>query len=700
MRYDFEAAIADYNEAIASEPSNARAYLGRGWAKWLHGDDDGARKDINEALRLDPGLGNAYNLRAFIKLNEGDYAGADADYTKAMDLDPTLRTADTYTNRGLARLRKEDTRAAEEDFNRALKINPEYARALALRIAARMMTTRTKVARGDFTSLAFPGEFVQMLMLTGGLGECHGIELNNKYTGRYLQLGLEYCNNNELDKAIALFTKAIELNPDLPEAYNNRGYVYAKRNWNERAMKDYRKALNIDPDFSPTRRNVAELLKQLNSQQEFIKKKQAQLSQLGYYEGEIDGVVTPAHTEAIKRFQKAHGLGATGDLDYETYEALERAYESSNTRANIGGLNRNEFTVRFPQDGYETDESDIALDAALNSDTRIERVVVKVNGETIKNPSNPEYNPSYTKAKIDWKLPLHLGQNEIDLIAFTESGFVGKKLTVVRRADKQNPETPPSKWAVVIGIEDYEDKKMTDLKYAGNDAEAFAHLLIEKGNFPADHVILLTDKPPAGSLNKATREEPTYYNIKKALFTMLRTKAQKKDSIIIFYSGHGVLVPDATTLNGKAAYLAPKDFEYDNPEVKGLRMDEVKRLASFPRERIFLILDCCFSGGGGKDVKSVDYGITIKGGPDDITGGFAGKGRVLFASSLDNQVSIESDKLKHGVFTHFLLDVTNKGEKRLSEIYRYVHRNVLKFTRGDQEPKLDTADQRGDILIY
>jgi Tfp pilus assembly protein PilF len=332
LRHDFETAIADYNEAIASEPSNARAYLGRGWAKWLHGDDDSARKDINEALRLDPGLGNAYNLRAFIRLNEGDYAGADADYTKAMDLDPTLKTADTYTNRGLARLRKEDTRAAEEDCNRALKINPEYARALLLRIAARMMTTRTKVARGDFTSLVFPGEFVQMLMLTGGLGECHGIELNNKYTGRYLQLGLEYCNNNELDKAIVLFTKAIELNPDLPEAYNNRGYVYAKRNWNERAMKDYRKALNIDPDFSPTRRNVAELLKQLNSQQDFIKKKQAQLSQLGYYEGEVDGVATPAHTEAIKRFQKAHGLGATGDLDYETYEVLERAYESSASR--------------------------------------------------------------------------------------------------------------------------------------------------------------------------------------------------------------------------------------------------------------------------------------------------------------------------------------------------------------------------------
>jgi uncharacterized caspase-like protein len=99
-------------------------------------------------------------------------------------------------------------------------------------------------------------------------------------------------------------------------------------------------------------------------------------------------------------------------------------------------------------------------------------------------------------------------------------------------------------------------------------------------------------------------------------------------------------------------------------------------------------------------VKSVDYGMMIKGGPDDITGGFAGKGRVLFASSKDNQVSIESDELKHGVFTHFLLDATNKGEKRLSEIYRYVHTNVLKFTRGDQEPKLDTVDQIGDILIY
>lgn len=280
LRADFEEAIADYNEAIASEPSNAWAHLGRGLAKWLHGDDGGARKDINAALRLDPKLGQAYDLRAFMKLDEGDNAGADADYTKAMELDPTLMTADTYTHRGLARLRKEDTKAAEEDFNRALKINPEYAPALALRFGVRI---KTKLAQGDLTSLmstfSIFGDFTKVLMVTGGLGECHGIELNKKYTGRYLRLGLEYCNNNELDKAIALFTKAIELNPDLPEAYNNRGYVYAKKNWYERAMKDYRKALHIDPDFSPTRRNVSELLKHLNSQPEFIRKKQAPILQ-------------------------------------------------------------------------------------------------------------------------------------------------------------------------------------------------------------------------------------------------------------------------------------------------------------------------------------------------------------------------------------------------------------------------------------
>jgi hypothetical protein len=53
------------------------------------------------------------------------------------------------------------------------------------------------------------------------------------------------------------------------------------------------------------------------------------------------------------------------------------------------------------------------------------------------------------------------------------------------------------KWALVIGISNFQDSKL-NLKYAAKDATDFANFLIKDENFAADHVQVLTDE-------KATR---------------------------------------------------------------------------------------------------------------------------------------------------------------------------------------------------
>lgn len=51
---------------------------------------------------------------------------------------------------------------------------------------------------------------------------------------------------------------------------------------------------------------------------------QRRLAALGFYAGAIDGIIGPGTARAITSFQKANGLGATGELDEPTYEALTR----------------------------------------------------------------------------------------------------------------------------------------------------------------------------------------------------------------------------------------------------------------------------------------------------------------------------------------------------------------------------------------
>ncbi|HYO56494.1 PGRP and LysM peptidoglycan-binding domain-containing protein [Archangium sp.] len=53
---------------------------------------------------------------------------------------------------------------------------------------------------------------------------------------------------------------------------------------------------------------------------------QVRLNNLGYGAGAVDGVLGPRTQAALRRFQEAQGLTASGELDERTREALARAY--------------------------------------------------------------------------------------------------------------------------------------------------------------------------------------------------------------------------------------------------------------------------------------------------------------------------------------------------------------------------------------
>jgi peptidoglycan hydrolase-like protein with peptidoglycan-binding domain len=55
---------------------------------------------------------------------------------------------------------------------------------------------------------------------------------------------------------------------------------------------------------------------------EFIKGLQRELKRAGHDPGEIDGKMGPSTKQALKRFQEAHRLSATGEADIPTLTKL------------------------------------------------------------------------------------------------------------------------------------------------------------------------------------------------------------------------------------------------------------------------------------------------------------------------------------------------------------------------------------------
>ncbi|MEQ1745224.1 MAG: caspase family protein [Saprospiraceae bacterium] len=90
------------------------------------------------------------------------------------------------------------------------------------------------------------------------------------------------------------------------------------------------------------------------------------------------------------------------------------------------------------------------------------------------------------------------------------------------------PNTQNSTRAVVVGISDYQDKDIPDLRFADRDAEAFANFLRSPagGGLDGDHLKVLTN------------DEATAGNIIAAL-TWLVEDSRPGDRVIISFSGHG-----------------------------------------------------------------------------------------------------------------------------------------------------------------
>src|SRR5215813_3751551 len=128
----------------------AKALIFRGKAYGQTGDIDRCLADIEEAIRLDPTNAFAVGARGDVYLVRKDYERALADYTKAAALDPN--NALVFVGRGIVHIATRDLDRAVADFEQAIRLQPALAAGLYWRGIAKRLKGDAAAGEADIAA--------------------------------------------------------------------------------------------------------------------------------------------------------------------------------------------------------------------------------------------------------------------------------------------------------------------------------------------------------------------------------------------------------------------------------------------------------------------------------------------------------------------------------------------------------------------
>jgi hypothetical protein len=354
-----------------------------------------------------------------------------------------------------------------------------------------------------------------------------------------------------------------------------------------------------------------------------------------------------------------------------------------------GAKNPPVILIASPKDGSTLEANSVLISGVAEDEQGIERLEILINGKPLEEKTGRglrlQKDVPSRRIEFNEPIPLQPGENHIRVRAVDSDGFSSEKTLVVRHVELRK-----NIWAVVVGINDYPNTRR--LKWAVNDARAFYRHLVDVIQVPEENVTLLLNQDAGLS------------RLRSALGTHLKKMAGKEDMVIIYFAGHGatekdVLSPDG---DGLEKYMLPYDVDPEDLYASALPMREISHIFyRIQSQRIIFIADSCYSGAsGGRTISLPGIRANISDSFLDRIAG--GKGTVILTASGANEVSAEDEKLKHGVFTFYLLEglrgAADADKDRLitvDEIYQYVSVQVPRATGQEQHPiKKGTVEGR------
>lgn len=258
------------------------------------------------------------------------------------------------------------------------------------------------------------------------------------------------------------------------------------------------------------------------------------------------------------------------------------------------------------------------------------------------------------------------------------------------------------RWALIIGIDGYDEPQINRLEAASNDAKELAAVLISHGGFSREQVIIMTSDGP-------TRNRPSRGNILGRL-SKLKGVVPPDGLLVVAFAGHGIE-------RGGLAYLLPSDAQMSDNlallEQTAINVDIIKDwIRRTGVRQVLMIIDACrndpVAGRGGED--NVLTEAYIRGFRFDVRNQEVTAFATLYATEIGHR-AYEDRERNQGYFTSALVEglkggaANENGEVTLGRLVRYLEDTVPKQTSRDlgkeknQRPFAVIEGYRADELV-
>jgi formylglycine-generating enzyme required for sulfatase activity len=237
-------------------------------------------------------------------------------------------------------------------------------------------------------------------------------------------------------------------------------------------------------------------------------------------------------------------------------------------------------------------------------------------------------------------------------------------------------EAKGERYALLIGVQDYDVNELHNLSFAEADVSALAETL-RQGGYDHNNVVLMTQTLGA----KKARFLPEASHIRKEL-DLLLANLDRDDSVLIAFAGHGIQFQGE-----QDPYFCPMDAKLTDRSTLIALKEVYTKLEKCGAGLKVLLVDACRNDPRTKNARAraeVDLESVTRPQVIPPPGGVG----ALFACSTGEKAQ-ENEELRHGVFFYFVnqglqgeADLNHDNEISPEELSLYVKKRVKDFVRA------------------
>ncbi|HEY9668752.1 MAG TPA: caspase family protein, partial [Coleofasciculaceae cyanobacterium] len=245
-----------------------------------------------------------------------------------------------------------------------------------------------------------------------------------------------------------------------------------------------------------------------------------------------------------------------------------------------------------------------------------------------------------------------------------------------------------ARYALVVGITQYNSYSFQNLTKPARDAEAVARLLEERGGEDGKGFQKIVRLPEVWNDERGCPQVAANSVTKQDLVQGLRMFLEEagRGEAVIYFSGHGFVVPDDLNQNRKQGYLVTSDSNTENIGTHGISFESLNDFfRNSNLNSLVLLLDCCHAGSY-LERDLVEQTLTAFGSQKDY---------YLMAACRSTEKAYEGEpEQENSVFTAALLEglaqerADKDGQISCDRLFDFIYKNQKLRNFGQQPIRL------------